>query len=153
MTSTNKTNQLTNKPTNQLANKQVLSVLFVLLTCLFSAAFVYAATSSIPAATLKSVTITDSASKNIPPHAVIKYTQQGETVNFDASGSNDSDGSIADYKWDFGDGKTGAGVTVSHMYAGYRAFPVTLAVVDDKGGWGLYKIKSTLAITIFIYRY
>ncbi len=130
MTSTNKNNQSTNQP----INKQVLSILFVLLSCLFSATFACAATSSVPAATLKSVTITDSTSKNIPPHAVIKYTENGNTVNFDASGSNDSDGSIADYKWEFGDGITGAGVTDSHVYSGNGNFPVTLSVVDNNNG-------------------
>ncbi len=57
----------------------------------------------------------------------------GETVSFDASGSSDSDGSIASYDWDFGDGTTGSGETVSHAYGSAGDFTVTLTVTDDAG--------------------
>jgi hypothetical protein len=49
---------------------------------------------------------------NIPPVAKIKadnyYSPSTSfTVNFDASESNDQDGSIASYAWDFGDPEAG----------------------------------------------
>ena len=54
------------------------------------------------------------------------------TVNLDASASDDSDGSIVSYDWDFGDGTTGSGVQVSKTFAGGN-FTITLTVTDDGG--------------------
>ncbi|WP_017973184.1 S8 family serine peptidase [Actinopolyspora halophila] len=51
---------------------------------------------------------------------------------FDAAGSADSDGSITDYAWAFGDGSNGSGSTVSHDYSGGQ-FTATLTVTDDEG--------------------
>ena len=89
---------------------------------------------------LKKITITDSDGANIAPTAVITYTQDGDTVNFDASGSSDPDGSITEYRWDFGDGTTGTGVTASHEFGGIGKYPVTLTVADDKGGVALSQV-------------
>ncbi len=38
------------------------------------------------------------------------------TVSFDASSSTDSDGSIVNYEWHFGDGETATGPIVNHQY-------------------------------------
>jgi PKD repeat protein len=57
----------------------------------------------------------------------------GETVTFDGSGSYDPDGSIESSLWDFGDGATGEGMTVSHAYAAAGEFTVTLTVADNQG--------------------
>lgn len=57
----------------------------------------------------------------------------GVAVLFDGSGSSDSDGTIAAYDWDFGDGSVGTGVTPSHAYATDGTFNVTLTVTDDGG--------------------
>jgi hypothetical protein len=69
--------------------------------------------------------------------AVIDYTLNGDTVNFDASASTDSDGTIVEYKWDFGDETTGSGATVSHLF-GLGSFSVTLTTLDDAGGIALF---------------
>ncbi len=53
------------------------------------------------------------------------------TVNFDASGSSDPDGSITNYAWDFGDGQTGNGVTTNHSYQNANTFLVQLTVTDN----------------------
>lgn len=68
----------------------------------------------------------------------------GETVHFDASASTDPDGQIIQYNWDFGDGTTGSGVTVTHVYAKEGVFTVTLTVIDDRGAAD--RISKTIAI-------
>jgi len=74
---------------------------------------------------------------NRPP--VAKFTESatnvvpGQVIYFDASGSNDPDGTITSYFWSFGDGDTATGVTVSHAYASTGTYKVTLTVTDDDG--------------------
>ena len=74
---------------------------------------------------------------NMPPiaefseSASIVYT--GEVINFNASDSYDPDGYIVSYSWDFGDGNTDSGVTVSHSYVDDGEYTVTLKVVDNRG--------------------
>ncbi len=55
-------------------------------------------------------------------------------VQFDGSASSDSDGSIASYSWDFGNGTNGTGATPSATYTEAGTFDVTLTVTDDAGG-------------------
>jgi PKD repeat protein len=54
-------------------------------------------------------------------------------VDFDGTGSDDPDGSIQSYLWDFGDGNTGMFPTTSHAYAAGGTYTVTLTVTDDDG--------------------
>jgi serine protease len=54
-------------------------------------------------------------------------------VNFNASGSSDSDGQISSYSWDFGDGVSASGVTSNHTYLRPGDYDITLTVVDDNG--------------------
>jgi PKD repeat protein len=54
-------------------------------------------------------------------------------VQFDASGSFDPDGEIAEYQWTFGDGNSGIGKTISHTYTAAGNFTATLKVSDNKG--------------------
>jgi len=58
--------------------------------------------------------------------------EEGETVSFDASGSSDNVG-IASYEWDFGDGATGSGATITHTYTGPGSYTVTLRLEDEAG--------------------
>lgn len=58
-------------------------------------------------------------------------------VRFDASLSSDPDGSIVSYHWDFGDGTTGEGISVSHKYPQAGGFyqggyEVTLTIKDNQ---------------------
>ena len=67
------------------------------------------------------------------PSLDVIYSNPPLTVNFDASGSSDTDGTIASYAWAFGDGGTASGVTTSHTYTTSGTFTIVLTVVDDKG--------------------
>jgi hypothetical protein len=55
----------------------------------------------------------------------------GVPVDFDGSGSFDPDGDPLAYAWDFGDGSTGSGVTVSHGYSAIDTYTVTLTVTSN----------------------
>jgi PKD repeat protein len=57
----------------------------------------------------------------------------GVPVSFDGSGSNDSDGDLVAWNWDFGDGNVGSGPTVSHTYSAGGQYDVILTVTDDTG--------------------
>ena len=54
-------------------------------------------------------------------------------VLFNASGSQDADGQIVSFRWNFGDGSTGNGEIVSHAFDEEGAYVVTLAVTDNAG--------------------
>ena len=83
--------------------------------------------------TLKGLSITDAQATNKPPVITLKTTTNGTTITFDASGTTDLDGSIKEYRWDYGDGTTGSSVLTSHTFNGSHTH-VTLTVTDDKGG-------------------
>ncbi len=72
---------------------------------------------------------------NSPPMAEFTTGQQPGTltIDFDGSGSDDPDGSIVSYDWDFGDGTFGTGVAPSHTYAAAGSYDVSLTVTDDRG--------------------
>lgn len=54
------------------------------------------------------------------------------TVSFDATGSTDSRGyRLTGYTWDFGDGTTANGATVTHTYTVAGTYTVTLTAVSD----------------------
>lgn len=70
---------------------------------------------------------------NVAPTAAFAATPTDLAVAFDGTASSDSDGTIANYAWDFGDGQTGTGATTSHMYAAPGSYTATLTVTDDDG--------------------
>lgn len=77
---------------------------------------------------------------NMPPTASFTF---GDSVvamqvpaSMDASASSDSDGTIVNYDWEFGDGTTASGASskVTHLYSAMKTYRVNLTVIDDKGG-------------------
>jgi PKD repeat protein len=83
--------------------------------------------------TSRTVTVSGSQS----PTAAFTHSpsspQVSETVYFNASQSSDPDGTITSYQWDFGDGSSGSGVTITHSYTGAGTYTVLLTVTDDTG--------------------
>jgi PKD repeat protein len=82
---------------------------------------------------------------NVAPTAVYTYTADGLTASFDASGSKDPDGTITDYRWDFGDGSIGTGVNPSHPYLTAGTYPVTLTVQDNAGATRQFTSQVTVS--------
>ena len=79
---------------------------------------------------------------NLNPQAVVAVTSGqnvldlGESIQFDASGSSDEDGSIVSYLWDFGDGTQSTNKVESHKYLNSGEYIISLSVTDDKGAVG-----------------
>jgi len=68
----------------------------------------------------------------------------GDSVTFNGSSSDDPDGDIDNYTWDFGDGEIGYGEIVTHTYARAGTYAVILTIVDDDNGVGV----DTLIVTV-----
>lgn len=54
-------------------------------------------------------------------------------VTFDGSSSQDPDGVIVQYTWDFGDGTSANGAVVSHQYTQAGYFQASLTITDNHG--------------------
>jgi len=54
-------------------------------------------------------------------------------VSFSAPNSSDSDGTIINYAWNFKDGNTGNGETISHTFSSTGSYNVELTVTENKG--------------------
>jgi PKD repeat protein len=67
------------------------------------------------------------------------------SVNFSSAGSYDPDGQITAYTWNFGDGSSASGQTVSHTYTTAQTFTASLTVTDDKGVTASATLKITAA--------
>jgi len=94
---------------------------------------------------LKGVSITDADATNQPPVAQFTYTQDGQTFTFDASDSYDSDGNIIEYKWDFGDGSSGTGISPAHAYTDLTSSRVSLILVDNNDSVTIYQQQVSLS--------
>lgn len=69
----------------------------------------------------------------------------GSAIAFSSAGSNDPDGSLSAYAWNFGDGSSSNAANPSHAYAAAGSFNVTLTVTDNSGATG--SSSSTAMIT------
>ena len=71
-----------------------------------------------------------------PPFARIDApaaTLEGSTIDLNGAASFDPNGSVVSYAWNFGDGTTATGASVSHTYAQDGDYTVTLIVTDNDG--------------------
>jgi len=103
----------------------------------------------------ESVIILVSAPGNQLPVADFTADPEGSfliptTITFDASASQDPDGSIVAYQWDFGDGGSGAGQTTTHEYTSYGTYNVILTVYDNDGAPASHIQEIVLRPLIFI---
>jgi PKD repeat protein len=98
-----------------------------------------------------------SGSSDTEPHTVISQplTNQAPTAaftsscanlgcSFDSGGSNDPDGSIVSWSWDFGDGATSEARSPSHTYGQAGTYQVVLTVRDDDGASGTVSHSVTV---------
>ncbi len=69
------------------------------------------------------------------PYSAVK----GQPVTLNASGSSDADNDALTYRWDFGDGTTGGGVSPTHVYAKNGRFTVKLTVNDGDVDSAVYQ--------------
>jgi hypothetical protein len=83
---------------------------------------------------------------NDPPVAVFTATpSEGSaplSVAFDASESYDPDGFVRSYRWSFGDGTSGSGMYVTHLFAQPGTYTVQLTVEDRR------QVSTTATVVI-----
>ena len=72
-------------------------------------------------------------SPNASPGAFATSVCEGATCYFSSAGSGDSDGTLANVAWNFGDGTVATGSPVSHTYTDEAPRTVTLTVTDNDG--------------------
>jgi PKD repeat protein len=82
---------------------------------------------------------------NQAPVAQFTATPGELSASFNASQSTDSDGTIASYDWDFGDGNVGFGVTATHGYQQAGTYAVKLRVTDNDGA--IHELEKSVTVT------
>ena len=86
---------------------------------------------------------------NNPPTADASASETtgvvGVPVSLDGSLSSDSDGSIVNYTWNFGDGESGYGWVTTHVYGFADTYDVTLTVRDNDGSIDTHTIQVIIS--------
>jgi len=81
------------------------------------------------------------------PTALIKVNKTAGltplTVQFDGTGSSDTDGNIVDYRWSFGDGASALGKKISYTYKSAGTYTATLTVIDNDLRAGTDSVQIT----------
>jgi PKD repeat protein len=68
----------------------------------------------------------------------------GNPVSFNGSGSQDPDGSIVSYYWNFGDGAIANTMSPTHVYTAPGVYTVQLTVTDNSGLTGSAQTTATI---------
>lgn len=100
------------------------------------------------------VILEDAPDPNVSPVADFSYSPSSptsiETIYFNASASYDTDGSINNYTWDFGDGNYGWGRQTTHQYDVSpflsKTYTVTLTVYDNDGAHDATSREITVSL-------
>ena len=83
-------------------------------------------------------TVTFSLSQTDNSDPVVIYSpdkteaSEGETISFDATSTYDVDGDDLGFTWDFGDGDSATGDSVTYSYVDAGSYTVSLSVTDGK---------------------
>lgn len=91
------------------------------------------ATSNVATVTITVTAVNDAPVANAGPDKSVKANA---STTFDGSGSMDVDGTIESYSWNFGDGITATGMTVTKKYKKTGTYTITLTVKDNLGATG-----------------
>ncbi|GAA3472294.1 LamG-like jellyroll fold domain-containing protein [Nonomuraea roseola] len=73
---------------------------------------------------------------NQPPTASFTVSCEDLECAFDGTASDDADGTVEGYAWNFGDGQSGTGADATHTYQVAGDYTVTLTVTDDDSATG-----------------
>jgi hypothetical protein len=83
---------------------------------------------------------------NADPTASFTQTCIGLSCSFDGTASGDTDGTIASYSWNFGDGSgPETGATPNHIFPSGGSYPVTLTVTDNDGAQDQFSTNVSVA--------
>jgi len=98
------------------------------------------------------LTITVDVTPNQAPTAAASATPDNGVapveVQFSSAGSGDTDGTIASYAWDFGDGGSSTEADPAHTYATDGTFTATLVVTDDDGATATASVTVTVTAPV-----
>ena len=97
-------------------------------------------------------TVTAECVVELPPNVMPTSNANGpyeayvkEAVSFSSVGSDDEDGEIVSYEWDFGDGGTSSESNPTHEFEDAGTYTVTLTVTDDREGTATSEAVCTIS--------
>ncbi|AQQ00777.1 hypothetical protein B0W48_13745 [Pseudoalteromonas aliena] len=79
-------------------------------------------------------------------NGVKHYEAVGHGIAFSSNNSNDPDGSIVSYFWNFGDGNTSTSKNPVHTYNAVGEYDVSLTVTDNLGAEGTSNAKAFITL-------
>ncbi|MBU4263616.1 MAG: tandem-95 repeat protein [Proteobacteria bacterium] len=91
--------------------------------------------------------------ENMPPVAAFVATVSPDNSAqwiFDGTGSDDPDGEIVTYSWNFGDGEIAAGALTQHRFLISGVYSVTLIVLDNNGETAKKVVDIEVTVPPFI---